>query len=378
MLNYYFTFLYLWGVVIFLYNLPISGLNAQLSDQLLIFFLFAFALCFAFGVSGRHQFDAKTYKKIIKTEWKPVIVLCFLFFVWFCFLGFVPAVDVLRGSKVYDDLHVSVPILPIVCLCGAVFYLVLNFHCWICGMRESLPRVFVCLLLIFCTFERGTMLVALTGCFLIIIACKKKEINIKNVLLLMALLFVVLYGFGVAGNLRSGYSWDNNNFIFSLDHIDSMPIVPDQFAWAYAYITSPLACLNFNVEEINYEMDILNFIYRFIPATIGQRLPFFSGENVVLQVPYFTVSTIWSSYYHYLGITGIYVGFLLQLVIMWLSHLMVRGTKYEFVGLVFINVMLLFSFFTNSFVYPTMSYPLLFCVILGIFEKIMKAKKVLR
>lgn len=144
--------------------------------------------------------------------------------------------------------------------------------------------------------------------------------------------------------------------------------IPRQFGWAYIYLTSPLANLNHNLASTTqgYTFDICNFIYDFLTMFIAKVLPNYSPLQAQLVVPYLIVSSVWTNYLVHFGVLGLMLGYIGQMLLMWLAGYISRNTPFQSLCFVFCTECVAFSFYVNSFTYPSMSYPLLISVMFSI------------
>jgi hypothetical protein len=127
---------------------------------------------------------------------------------------------------------------------------------------------------------------------------------------------------------------------------------------AYIYLTSPLANLNHNLASTTQgsTFDICNFIYDFLPMFIAKVLPNYSPLQAQPVVPYLIVSSVWTNYLVHFGVLGLMLGYIGQMLLIWLAGYISR----------FCTECVAFSFFVDSFTYPSMSYPLLISVMFSI------------
>ena len=104
---------------------------------------------------------------------------------------------------------------------------------------------------------------------------KKKNIfTIRTAIKIGVVMFLILYLNGVLSNLRTGYGWNDNHVIFFAGAINSSwpKFLPMQLAWAYSYITSPLANLNLTSSVYNGSIDFIRLIVTTVPIFIAKRL----------------------------------------------------------------------------------------------------------
>lgn len=395
MLNYYYIYAGLWTGVCGLYALYWSKLNAPLDPSLIAFFVLSIAFCvirgyqcrkeFAYrpnslrGAAGRalgvveDRFGAKMIPLYrFGVEWGPMIALAALFAILFVAQGFVPLVAVFNKALDYESLLTDpVPFVAPACIVGCILYASFCFKAFLDERRaRSLVKVFFCFGLLMLQYIRSAIAITLFV-MLVLFVARRGRISALGVLIMVVAVLAGLWLFGAMGNMRYGAPWSNSFYIFRIGrYTEALPsFVPRQFLWAYSYVTSPLACLNFNVTNGSHSVDVLNFLYSFMPMAIAKRLPFYVTPHVALQVNYFTVSSIWSDYFCFMGVAGIYAGFVIQMGLLRLARHILKGTRVETIGLALMSMVVAFSFFMNSFTYPSMAYPVYIVLAMALFEK---------
>lgn len=215
--------------------------------------------------------------------------------------------------------------------------------------------------------SRGPLFICGATC--VILYCSRNcfRLTLRRVILLILAVLAGLWAFGVLGNIRTGYEWNDSSYIYLLGGYEGYwpDIIPREYCWAYSYLTSPLANLNYSLTR-DAQIDPVNFIYDFLPMMLAKRLPLYEVVHAPLQVPYFNVSSVWSNYYMHLSLPGLFLGFVLQVILLETWTELARGTRFENLMMAYGSGCVVFSFFVNSFAYPTMGYPavLLACICL--------------
>lgn len=401
MLNYYYIYAALWSGVCGLYALQWSKLNKPLDPSLVVFFILSIAFCVIRGYQCRKEFAYKPNavrdaadRKLglleerigskamplhrLGVEWGPLVVLALLFALLFVAEGFVPLVGVFTKTLDYESMLLDpVPLLAPTCIVGCIIYASACFKTFLDERhKRDLVKFFLCLGLLMLQYIRSAIAICLFVA-LVLLVSKRGRLSAKGVVVIVVAVIAGLWAFGAMGNMRYGASWANSFYIFRIGrYTQALPtFIPWQFLWAYSYLTSPLACLNFNVSNGSNAFDVVNFLYSFLPMAIAKRLPLYVMPSVPLQVNYFTVSTIWSDYFCFMGTAGIYLGFVLQMGLLRLARHILKGTRVETLGFAFMSMVVAFSFFMNSFTYPSMAYPVYAMVAFALFEKLRKRRQ---
>ena len=172
---------------------------------------------------------------------------------------------------------------------------------------------------------------------------------------------IVLYGFGVLGNIRYGsaWKWNDTSMIENVGRINSKypKLVPKQYFWSYLYFISPLVNLNTNVQSFdNDNIDNTKFFYEFVPSFIQNRLGY-NKEKVILPVSSLTASTAFVRVFKYRGYLGMYFMFFIYMLITTIVvNISYKRNKVFFaVNCISLSYVVLFTFFTNTLVYSTTS-----------------------
>ena len=180
---------------------------------------------------------------------------------------------------------------------------------------------------------------------------------------------MALFLFGVLGNVREGYEWNDNTFIDLLGRYIRFPkFIPGQYKWFYSYAMSPLSNLNFNIEQQNTTFDFKYLLAQVLTESLTNRfLPgYHNNMNSMLVRSYFTVSTGYCDSYIYGGIIGMYF---LYFFFIGCSFFVIKMLQYtqnyreKAVTLAFLAVMYIINFFQNTFWYTGTSLTFLFCCI---------------
>lgn len=373
MLNYFYIYSFIWGFVLALYQLGWSSLNAPLNPILVVFFLVTIIVSVFLGYKFRDLFnksDGFSGLSTLPLAFLAVIVACTAIGLYQ--LGYIPIINLFMRTLDYGELlATNGSIFRTVSICGSIFGSVYQFAVYIDQRdKRDLLYLAICLLITSLYSSRSTWMICLF-CFLVIFSTRFiNRWNYKYSLIVVLLALSALWLFGVYGNIRTGGSWDDSSFIYIYGCLKGRwpDFVPRQFGWAYIYLTSPLANLNYNLVNLTQDapIDIYNYIYDFLPMFLAKRLPYYSAIQAKLVVPYLTVSSVWTNYLLHLGVIGLVAGYLCQMLLMGFAGFISRNTPFHSLTLVFCSECVAFSFFVNSFTYPTMSYPLLVSLLFSV------------
>lgn len=368
MFNYYYTYAFTWGCVLILYLLGWSSLNSALNPVLLVFFCLTIAISLLLGKRWSKRFCYSEHTLPSLPAWAIVVILgCGA--IGFAQLGYIPAMGFLDESYDYQELLDRESSMFItIGVVGSVFGGSYQFARLLERRNKSDVVKLVLFVLYLVAFSsRGPLFICGATCVILFCSHNRFKLTFRRVILLILAVLAGLWAFGILGNIRSGYEWNDSSYIYLLGGYEGYwpNIIPREYCWAYSYLTSPLANLNYSLTR-DAQIDPLNFFYDFLPMMVAKRLPLYEVVHAPLQVSYFNVSSVWSNYYMHLNLPGLFLGFVLQMILLETWTGLARGTRFENLMMACCSGCVVFSFFVNSFTYPTMGYPavLLACICL--------------
>ncbi|WP_322354866.1 hypothetical protein [Paratractidigestivibacter sp.] len=379
MLNFYYIYGAVWGIVLFLYLLGWSSLNGSLSPVLLVFFSVTIFLSAALG-KRRESCFVYSGNKLPKLPTWAVLLFLVCGAIGFMQLGYIPALQFIDSTYDYQQLLDREPsIFMTVAVVGSVFGCGYQFSRFIENREAADMAKLIPLALYLVMFSsRGPLYICGVTCFIIVCSKRKRTLRFADYLITAILIIFALWLFGVLGNIRVGCNWNDSSYIYLLGGFTGLwpEYIPHEFCWAYSYLTSPLANLNYSL-SFTVQIDSLNFLYDFLPMMLAKRLPLYVTPAAPLQVTYFNVSSVWSNYFLHLDLPGLFIGYLLQIALLETWLLAARGTCAENLMKAYCSECVIFSFFANSFVYPTMAYPAIMLGCACIFWKCSSRKRAL-
>lgn len=380
MLNFYYVYAATWGTILFLYLLGWSSLNAALNPVLLLFFSVTIILSLALGMRWKKRF---VYREIAPSE-LPVWAIAFILgcgVIGYVQLGSVPIANILNETYVYEDmLYADASIFRTIALVGSVFGCGYQFV-RILHLRQKLDFVKLGLFVLYLVSfgSRGPLVICILTCSIVYISYRRIRFTPSRALIAIFLIAVALWLFGILGNIRQGYDWNDCSYIYLLGCYEGRwpDFIPKEFCWAYSYLTSPLGNLNYSLNAA-VQVDPVNFCYDFLPMMLAKHLPLYEVAKPPLQVSYFNVSSVWSNYYMHLDLMGLFLGYVLQVCMLEVWVKLARGSEYEGLMMAYCSQCVILSFFVNSFAYPTMGYPAILLACICIWKRSNKKKSYVR
>ncbi len=292
------------------------------------------------------------------------------------YMGVIPIYDISTGGD-YDYTSFGIPTFHVVVVTFNSFWAVFIFHNMISQKNKTLIIPYIlCLVPSIVIFNRAMFLLILASSLFVLVMSAKNILNI--VFKISIFLILVLFLFGIAGNVRLTRGDSANDVILAVGHatdkFEKSP-VPDEFFWAYLYTTSSLGNLQETVNSHHISAPSLEKVALFInseifPDFISKRNEYlFKRLEQIDQISAsFTVGTVYARSYAYFGWWGmaaIYIYmFLFNLVVIFS---LTKTSKFFVTGVAILNCMTLFTIFDNMFTFSglvlQLAYPILFGVV---------------
>jgi oligosaccharide repeat unit polymerase len=236
--------------------------------------------------------------------------------------------------------------------------------------------------------NRGMLLMILMGCVFIYLIKYQSKITLKKIAALAVIGVLVLYLFGVVGNMRVNNTYQSDTSLFDNSLFMNIggatkefkqSIIPKEFFWAYIYLSSPLANLQETIDNFTFEKDV-NFFDSFM-FSITQTLPDFISKRIVplynmempdvYQItPELNVSTAFAQPFVLLGWVGItfYTLFAFVFAFFYILLLKKMNSEYLVIGVALMNSIFVFTTFSNMFSFTGLSFQLVYPVLLSLFR----------
>lgn len=368
-LNPFFLYLLTWLGVVFLYNLKIANLYPNLSIELVVFIFFSIFISLLLAILYDKILVNRNFLNAIGKNYSIIYLFIFVYFIIeFSYVGKVPLIEILLKTG-YNYLNFK----GIKTLHVIIF--TYNFYITLCAFNDFLftkqkKYLFYSILGLFpyvLLYSRGPILMLL-ACTLFIWLFYKY--NLKTILKILFLGTFMLYIFGISGNIRHYYNWNNTNLIKNMVQIETKENILDPFFWSYVYITSPLGNLQYNINENkpNYELKTF-FFENLLPDAVSKRVEY-KKNYPKLMIDTLTVSTAYINSYLSYGNFGMYLAFFIYMFCEILYFMILKKTKYYILGVGLISLLNIFSIFSNMFVFSGFSFSLVYPLIDIINDKI--------
>lgn len=348
-----------------------STIYDSLNPILFVFLLGTIAMSALLGVGlqSRLKWVATTAPPInySKAPKRITVLIAVGFLAEFVYLKDVPFLSTIVFHSGYRyGAYPGIPVFSVLLVTFSLFYATylidLSSHSG--GSRRRLLQAqfaLIQLLFLMIMSRQAILLCVIMASFLWLSAARINGVRLR---LSGAAAAVVLYGFGVLGNLRSGlFAYTDSSYIIQYSKVtNSYPDhMPGQFLWGYMYAVSPLGNLNALVSRVQPSFDSSSLILNLVPDFITKRFFPDFDPNTLVAVPYFNVSTGYAGAWKFYGSIGLWVtyGFLVGVCVVAsrTARPMAR------VALAIACGMAMFMFYNNSLSYSGVSFALAYPVI---------------
>lgn len=288
--NPFFYYSFSFVLVLFLYTLKWSDLYPSFSLSL-SFFIFSTLIFSIFMMFLFNTIIIKKRKITIRPVEKKKVIYLLFFLIFslileFLYHGLVPLFLVVKGID-YDYTEFGIPVFHVFLLSYVTLLGTLYFYRFLIFKKKYYLLIFFfSLIFSLLIVNRGTLIFIIVSAM---ISYSSINLNISKVLKILATFFVVIFIFGLLGNLRmasSGYK-DEDAIIKIGQASDSYlkTNLPPETFWAYLYMTSPYANLENEVKQREfsnvYSWGIfLN--YEILPDFISKRTDFENSKSNLL------------------------------------------------------------------------------------------------
>lgn len=372
MLNFFYLYGIIWSVTLFLYNMGWSDYCIPLEPKLVVFLVISIICSFLLGFVFRSRFRFVRIDRFPKRSSIITIAVVLFAFLEYVYCRQIPLFGIITGANTYTS-FTGIPTLHVINSTIASFYSQYLFYLFLCFRKKKKLLIEYTSLLVFVhlfEFNRGGLLISVFISANLFFASISHRIRLKHIILGSVFLFVVLYFFGVLGNLREVGSW-NSDYLETIGGFNSKypSWLPKQFMWPYLY----LVCSLWNLTSIFSQISIslLGFVSTVLPDFITKRIMpgFVSKKAIKLLVVSFTTYTGYGTTLLYGGIVGMYVKYVFLVVYYGLILKIVScDLKYYMPTMGIISAIVTMFFFTNTVSYSAISFPVAYPFLLVLFR----------
>lgn len=361
-LNPFFLYALTWISVVLFYNLEISALYPKLSNELLNFIIITIFITVILSLFYKNKFEKYNFLNKIEKKYKHAYMLIYLFFILEFFIeGRVPLIAILSQTGYYYASFKGIKTFHVII---ATY----NFYITLCAFNDyqynkKIKYLFYSVLGIIpyiLLYSRGSILLLCMCLFFIWLFYKY---NLKTIIKIGFLGIIFLYVFGISGNIRHYYNWNDTRMIKNIAKINTEKNNLDPLIWSYVYITSPLGNLQYNLDNSKPKYKVQSFIYEnLLVDAISKRLDY-QKSKPKLMTQELNVCTVYTGAYLSYGKLGMFLTFFIYMSCELIYLLILRGSKYWIIGVALINILNIFSIFSNMFIFSGLSFCLVYPLI---------------
>jgi hypothetical protein len=386
--NPFFTYIIGFTIALVIYQLDWSYLFPSLTFSLVSFLILTFVFSGIIGLYIQRRGLLKNHEYVNKLNVNWIVAAITVSYILnFIYAGQIPLFSIANNADI-DYREFGIPTFYVILATFTSFFTVYLFKCYL--VEKKRKYLFFCLyLFIFpiLIFTRGAVLINLSSIFFLYLFSYKRN-KLKIYLSIIAIIFTVLIGFGVLGNIRTSNQIDKDQTQelsdIMLNLAEAKPAfvnspVPKAYFWSYLYIASPMANLQLNINEQKPKYDLPNILayvngelnFDFITKRIFSIVNVQKPDNTLIA-PFLTVSTLYSTSYTYLGWWGMSVTFIFLMGVSFCYLAIIKPQNpYFSTALAILNTMLLFCIFDNMWNFSGMSFQLIYPILLSLkFKKI--------
>ena len=255
--NPYAIFAISWSICLLLYSFGWAGIYPRLSWELSLFLITLIAL---FAITSFGFNKIRTAIVSIKPGYiNHKLLLSVITFLWL--ITFISSgVPFLTGLR--DD-DFGIPVVKNILTSLNNFSSVYFFYLFLNTKRKRFILYSIyCLSFYILAISRGNIMMSLMTMFFLSINIKSSIFKLKKAVLVSVIVLVILYLFGVAGNIRSIKALSDTDAKFDQSYNSEVILqigdasesfknsfIPNEYFWSYAYFTSPLSNLQFNINN---------------------------------------------------------------------------------------------------------------------------------
>ena len=381
MLNFFCWYGWIWLIVFILYALNLTEFSIPLDLRLVVFLAVTIIISILFGYIYRKELVFKYSKsqKIVIRKTTMILILIGVV-IDFIYAKEVPFISLaITGSSHYKDFK-GIPTFHVFLICYSTYFAIKCFYAALIDKRNRKRYLFYFVIvqgIYLLNFLRSQILFNFFSGGVIFVAYLKSKgrIKFKYYLYVMMTALFTLYAFGGLGNLRHGYSWNDCSYIDRLGLYIRWPsFIPEQFKWAYSYITTPLANLNYHIINAKPKYDLFSLFLNLLPDAIAKRIypPGIKSDALLIRM-YFNVSTGYQPAYSAFGFFGMIIYFISIYFISFFGLFLAKKKRNSNNGDIFYAIMcvvIAYLFFANTLCFAGTSIVLwisLFSMLLFIF-----------
>ncbi len=369
-----------WLLVLLVYQLRWSTLCPRLSEEMLTFLITTVVISLLCGFLLQKKGFNKFYL-LRRVRLKPLWVITTILYILLCIEiiaeGGFPLLSYVTGTRsiLYNEFGLpGIHIIVVNCFSAMIIF---AYYAYISSQDKMIRKklrwlVFINFIPYLILFNRAGIIDNLLGVFLMSLLVSKRPILLFVKLIFLGL--AILYGFGYMGNLRFGK--DKMDMILEVGGITNefrKSWVPNEFAWGYLYIATPLANTQNTINRtrgipsVDSE-NLQNLIeYEFIPGIVSKRLGVEENNRnkAKLIKDDLIVSSVYGRGYGYMGWMGLWIIYIFILLFILVNTKIINiNSRFYIPMLITLDIIVVMNLFDNMLIFIGLFPQLLIWILL--------------
>ena len=263
----------------------------------------------------------------------------------------------------YDD-FTGIPTIHVILSTFSIFFSILMFDVYMCNKkRKSLVLFLSSLIPYLLVLNRGAFMIVFCA-IIFIYLIRTKNVKIRNLFKSIFIIGVVLYFFGLIGNIRQTQTKSDGEFVLRIAGATDKFLnsgVPAEFYWSYIYVTSPVGNLQNIIDKKQDEFDEkklgLFISSELLPDFLSKRVSALLGYDKILARNYgsrylvtinLNAPTTYYNAYLNLGSSGMYIMFFaIMFSALFYPKVLNKKQPFYITGIASLNSIILLSMFNN-------------------------------
>lgn len=370
MLKYQNWYAGIWMAVVGLYALGWSSLNGALDPALLVFFCVSIVVSIIMAALSDPI-------PLVKLRWakrrKPIITIA-LFFGFLADWAYRGGLPVLQSYQGYDptstaELSVGIPVFHVALMAFAIFYAMYLSYLYLSDVQNKgyLWEFLLLIGMLVLNNSRGYVVFCLFIMLLLYSSFNSKgfrQTKVGSIVLIVFAALGVIFFISAAGNIRSGFAWNDCSYIEAIGYFNNYPEwLTKHFMWGYSYATSPLANLNLNCLHYSGNLNVSALFFSFLPEQLSAG-PLSRGVTIYYVVNHLNAVTGFATFVSAAGVGGAYVAFAGMILLYTLIKALLRKFRVlETFGNALLCFLALAMIFFNCFTTSALCYIPLFLIV---------------
>lgn len=370
MLKYQNWYAGIWMAVVGLYALGWSSLNGALDPALLVFFCVSIVVSIIMAALSDPI-------PLVKLRWakrrKPVITIA-LFFGFLADWAYRGGLPVLQSYQGYDptstaELSVGIPVFHVALMAFAIFYAMYLSYLYLSDVQNKgyLWEFLLLIGMLVLNNSRGYVVFCLFIMLLLYSSFNSngfRQTKVGSIVLIVFAALGVIFFISAAGNIRSGFAWNDCSYIETIGYFNNYPEwLTKHFMWGYSYATSPLANLNLNCLHYSGNLNVSALFFSFLPEQLSAG-PLSRGVTIYYVVNHLNAVTGFATFVSAAGVGGAYVAFAGMIMLYTLIKALLRKFRVlETFGNALLCFLALAMIFFNCFTTSALCYIPLFLIV---------------